>query len=265
MIAPRLVAILLVLAAGSPAFAQERPFLFTISTGGSEARGASVHVDVGASDRSFVFDGGHAIEQRLGLQAALGGGVTVLASAAVAHGGALQAGHGAGSAEALIDVLRGSGRRFRFALGGGVVHEYLGTNAARLRVALGRDFASSKLHGNLVFENPVGAPGRDAIDLLTSVGWMRSMTRVISVGIEAIGEDLEGFWDPEEAEGGARLMIGPSVHLSGASRKWRLTLGGGPVFHPTSSPRGTSASRQLPADPAARTGYVMQSSFSVVF
>ena len=41
----------------------------------------------------------------------------------------------------------------------------------------------------------------------------------ISLGVEAIGEDLEGFWEEEEAEGGARLLMGPSLRISPAGRR----------------------------------------------
>jgi len=38
---------------------------------------------------------------------------------------------------------------------------------------------------------------------ITSVGWARKLPHGVSLGIEAIGKDLEGFWDSKEAEGGA--------------------------------------------------------------
>src|SRR5437660_8013593 len=62
---------------------------------------------------------------------------------------------------------------------------------------------------------------RDALDLITSVGWARKLSRGMSLGVEAIGEDLEGFWKAEEREGGARLLAGPGLHISPAAQATR--------------------------------------------
>lgn len=241
--------------------AQERPFLFSVTTAGSEARGANVHVDVGVGAREFVFDGDQGVAQTLGVQAAIGHGVTVIASASTALGDAAASGRGAGAGEVLVDVLRGPGRRTTLAVGGGVRHEYLGTNAALMRLVTGLDLGKTRLLGNVLLEKPLAA-GRDTVDVITTLGWMRSLNEALAVGVEAIGEDLEGFWEADEAEGGARLLVGPSLQLR--RDKWRLTVGGGPVFHPSRSDRVGTASRQLPQNQSG-TGYAVQSSLSVRF
>jgi hypothetical protein len=46
------------------------------------------------------------------------------------------------------------------------------------------------------------------------VGVSKNLWRPVYVGVEMIGEDLEGFWEPNEAEGGARLLIGPSMRVA---------------------------------------------------
>ena len=81
------------------------------------------------------------------------------------------------------------------------------------RVAIGRTFARSSLFGNLRFERPL-TTGRDAADLVTTVGWMRRVGPALNVGVEAVGEDLEGLWEADEAEGGAKLFAGPSLHFA---------------------------------------------------
>jgi hypothetical protein len=69
--------------------------------------------------------------------------------------------------------------------------------------------------------------------------------------VEVLGEDLEGFWEPEEAEGGARLFVGPSVRLAPPQRRWQVSLAAGPVIRASRSPR---LSEGGPC-PRARDGY----------
>jgi len=125
----------------------------------------------------------------------------------------------------------------------------------------GRTTESSWLHGNLLFEKPM-ASGRDAVDLITSVGWARRVSRGVSLGVETIGEDLEGFWDADEAEGGARLLAGPSLHIAPAEHRWQLTATGGPMFHPSATGRASGAFRDLPPDTGG-TGYAFKASLSI--
>ena len=68
---------------------------------------------------------------------------------------------------------------------------------------------------------------------------------------EAVGSDLEGFWDSGEAEGGATLFAGPTLAFSPMG-SWRLVIGGGPVLRATSSTAATSAQQ--------RSGYVLRTS-----
>ena len=82
------------------------------------------------------------------------------------------------------------------------------------------------------------------------------------LGVEAIGEDLEGFWESEEREGGARLLAGPSFHISPAGQRWQLTATGGPMFHPSDTGRASSAFRDLPPD-TSRASYAFKVSLSV--
>jgi hypothetical protein len=101
------------------------------------------------------------------------------------------------------------------------------------------------MYGNLLFQKPLTV-GRETVDLTTSMGWTARVTSSWAFGVEAIGEDLEGFWDPEEAEGGARLLVGPSVHIAPPQKRWQLSLAGGSTFHPTTSGRTSVALRDLP-------------------
>src|SRR5262249_63437 len=140
-------------------------------------------------------------------------------------------------------------------------HEASGTDVLLGRVIAERDTATSQLYSDLLFQKPLAA-GRDIVDLVTTVGWAHNVSRTGSLGVEAIGEDLEGFWDAEESEGGARLLAGPTLRISPADDRWRLTATGGPIFHPSDSGRTSAALRDLPAD-TRRAGYAFRVSLSI--
>ena len=69
---------------------------------------------------------------------------------------------------------------------------------------------------------------------MTSLGWSRRIGDRISVGVEGIGQDLEGLWNPSEIDGGAKLLVGPSLHAQSKSGDWAASLTAGPVVHATS-------------------------------
>jgi hypothetical protein len=65
--------------------------------------------------------------------------------------------------------------------------------------------------------------------------------------LEAVGEDLEGLWDAEEAEGGAKVLIGPSLNMTTKNNRLSFALSGGPVFYASNSPiTNNQALRELP-------------------
>jgi len=103
---------------------------------------------------------------------------------------------------------------------------------------------------------------RGDVDRSRSVGWARKLVHGVSLGVGAVGEDLEGFWDSQEAEGGARLLAGPSLHISPAKGRWQLTATGAPVFHPSDTGRASSALRDLPPD-TKNTSYAFRVSLSI--
>jgi hypothetical protein len=94
------------------------------------------------------------------------------------------------------------------------------------------------------------------------VGWGFKVTPAFSLGAELVGEDLEGFWEPSEAEGGARLLVGPSLHVMPHARKWQFTAAGGPTLHPKANPLSSDAIRDLPAT-TRRWGYAARASLSI--
>jgi hypothetical protein len=232
----------------------ERPFLFSISTPHDESRQASVFVDTGFGERSFDLVQGDEPEHRVGLQASLGRRLTLVARVGLSDSRAgVQASQ---QGELLYGVLSGRARRASLAIGLGMRHEAHGVDVLLGRVAAGRSMGSWRLDGNALLEKPY-ATGRDAVDLITTFGVARRVTAAIYLGLELIGEDLEGFWENDEAEGGARVLVGPSIRLAPSAARWQVSVAGGPVVHATRSPLPSDALRGLP-DAGGRDGFAVR-------
>jgi hypothetical protein len=98
-------------------------------------------------------------------------------------------------------------------LGLGLTGDYRGDTIPRLRVAASRELGAAAWSASGNFEVPVGNPERDELDVMVALAGSLRATRTLRVGVELAGEDLEGLFDDEEAEGGAKLLAGPSVRL----------------------------------------------------
>ena len=251
----RFIAVFLLAAA--PAAAQERPFMFSIATATDTRPAVRFDYDVGVGERTFQSDVANQPEQRLGLQASVGR-LTMLARVGIAEvGSAYQSSQ---SGELLYSVTRPTSR-VALAAGGGMLHEPGGVNVMLARMTAGHNATAWRMDGNLLFQKPLSSE-RDSIDLITSVGWARKLSHGVSLGAEMIGEDLEGFWEAEETEGGARLLVGPSLHVAPASGRWQLIATGGPLFHPTDTGLASGAFRDLPPE-TTRASYAFKASLSV--
>jgi hypothetical protein len=223
-------------------FEPARPFLFTITTAQPPDVRWTAHYDPGYAERTdapFGYDG---FEQRIGLQGSLGHGFTLLGQ--VGLGVAGDAGTQSTQEAELLKDLLGEARGLRLAVGLGMRREWEGTTALLGRISLGHAFRRSALHGNVRLERPF-TEGRDEVDVITSLGWLRRVSPAVSLGLEAMGEDLEGLWDAEEAEGGARLFVGPSLHVAPPGHRFYLTLGGGPIVRVSPNDRTSPAPRDL--------------------
>lgn len=241
--------------------AQERPFLFSATPAGAGSASWNVYYDVGYGERTLGPFGHDGLEHNLGVQGRLGQRFTVLGRLGVTSSGAAGS---FGRAEVLMDVLGSRASRVRLDVGAGFVREREGVNVLVARVIGTRQSDRWRADVNLVLEKPL-ASRRDSADLITSLGWARRVgARGLFLGIEAVGEDLEGLWEPEEAEGGAKLMAGPSVRLAPEGRRWQLALVGGPVIYATRSNLRSSADRLLAGLPE-RNGYVVRTSFNYLF
>jgi hypothetical protein len=247
----------LIAGTAAQAAAQERPFLFSISTATEQKPAVRFDYDIGVGERAFQSDVANQPEQRVGVQASYRR-LTLLARVGIAEvGSAYQSSQ---SWEVLYSLL-GPSRRTSLAAGGGMLHEPDGVNVWLGRIVAGRNADTWLVHGNLLFQKPI-ATDRDAVDLITSVGWAHKLPHGMSLGAEAIGEDLEGFWEAEEAEGGARLLVGPSFHVSPTGRRWQFIATGGPLFHPSDTGRSSDAFRDLPPE-TKHTSYAFKASLSI--
>ncbi len=199
--------------------------------------------------RPFGEDG---VEQQAGVVYGITQNLSLLgvASALINRNSALH--EGSVQVELMQKILSQKDHFADFAASVGFLREYLGTNVLMARLAFGRDFRRFNLCGNAVFEKPF-AKNRDPMDLITTAAVGYQISSWLWGGIDAIGEDLEGFFEPEEAEGGAKLMVGPTVQLQ-FSRGMRFRLGAGPIFYLTKSTPISQAPRYLPP---GKNGYTI--------
>lgn len=192
----------------------------------------------------FGYDG---VSQQFAVKGYLGSRFTLFASAALGFPG----NNNVASAQQaeIIRNLIGGKKPFglRVGLGLGVSRDFNSVMSALSRATVSFDSKRWKAGGNLLFEKAFAA-NRDAIDIITSLGFHYQIAGNLFAGVEAIGEDLEGFWDAEEAEGGAKLMLGPSVNMAPKKSRFSFSLSGGPVFYATQNViYNPAAMRELPS------------------
>jgi len=107
---------------------------------------------------------------------------------------------------------------------------------------------------NVLFEKAFNS-NRDAVDMITSIGCHYRLYNSLFVGMEALGEDLEGIWEKDEAEGGTKMLVGPSINLLPGNSRFSFSLSGGPVLYITRSEViNYDAIRELPS----RTGLAVR-------
>lgn len=226
-----------------------RPFLFTVATDPAADGQWVLYSDTGYGERGQDPARTDGWQQYVGAQGRVGWGLTVLGRL----GFGTKEDGGVGNleeAEVLKDVLTGAAP---LSAGVGARRELDGSFTALGRVVFGRTFAKDDLFTNVRFERSFERD-RDELDLMASVAWMHRFGDVASAGVEVLAQDLEGLWEPDEAEGGARLFIGPTVRAAIPATSFYLALGGGPVLRASRSPRINDAPRDL----STRSGYAIR-------
>lgn len=247
-----------VLAICVTANAQDRPFLFTlVAPEGVQGSPILLHYDVAYGQETFEPLGGDNAEQTLGILAGLNESLTLVTRLGFAINKAtIQSSQ---HAELLLQVLKGQDNFVDFSVGPGFRHEYSGTNVLLARAVAGRRFNSWQIYSNCLLEKPF-SDQRDKIDLFLTLGWLFRISGSTHLGFEAVGQDLEGFWVEEEAEGGAVLFIGPTLVTGIPAASWTITLGAGPIVRATRSRQISSAPRDLPS--LKKNGFVVHAAIN---
>jgi len=219
---------------------RSQPFLYTTLPTVAGAAAPLATLDLGYAERSFDAVAPEHFEMRLGVQSALSRHVSLLARAGFVPGGA-DAGAMVDAEILLTPLARHPGT---LAFGVGAIRDYDGTGEAVARVAAAHRGTDWQLGANVTAEHPF-SPDRDAVDVLTSVGYDHRLASGVVLGVEAVGEDLEGLIEADEAEGGAKLMLGPTLTLAPAASRWAVVAGAGPILYIRRNDRFSPAPREL--------------------
>lgn len=223
------------------------PFLFSVTTLTPEDLSWSLDYSTSYGERvagPFGYDG---IGQQFAVKGYLGKRFTLYANAGLGFRREENI-SSAFQAEVIRDFIGGNkSQGLRFGAGLGVSKDYGDVGTLLSRVTASFDAPRWKIGGNLLFEKSF-AKNRDAIDVITSMGFHYLMIGKLYGGFEAVGEDLEGFWEEDEAEGGAKFLIGPSLNLTTNNSRISFSVSGGPVIYASHSQiNNPEAIRELPS------------------
>jgi hypothetical protein len=258
----RSVAVAITLAMSFEAGAQSAHYQF-IMTPWDLTRTTPVLAFIGAGygERSFRSVGADQFEPRMGAGVRLNERLFFRAGASAAPMSSIEGDHAAIEGELIVGLTpTTSPFQLTAALGG--MRDYGGTGVALARFGAGWRSSTWNATANLRLERPFAnesSERRDAVDVVTALGFMKRINGTLQVGFEGVGQDLEGFFDKMEAEGGARLMIGPALGIGSESSPWRILVGGGPVIRATNS---AVASESVPRELQSRSGYIVRTSLS---
>ncbi len=225
------------------------PFLFSMSTLTADKTPWVLSYSGSYGDnltRAFGFNG---VDQQLGVKGYLGKRFTLIGYLAVGVESVDNSAVSAQRAEVVRDLIGGNrNQKLRLGAGLGMSRDYSNVFSAVSRFTSTFESSNWKIGGNLLLEKALSGD-RDAVDVITSLGIQYRLIGNLYAGAEAIGEDLEGIWEEDEAEGGAKLMLGPSVNLVPEKSRFTFSLSGGPVFWLTRSEvTNPAAIRDLPND-----------------
>jgi hypothetical protein len=231
-----------------------QPFLFSVTTLTPDTQRWSINYAGAYGERVTDPFGYSGLGQEIALMGNLGNRFSLYAKAAFGFSD----GVGVASAqqlEVIRDIIGGkSTQGFRFGLGLGGRNDFDNVGALFSRLVATYNTSFWRLNGNILFEKAFGRK-RDAIDVITSLGIQYRLWDNFYAGVEALGEDLEGFWEEEEAEGGAKILVGPSINLSPKESRFSFSTCGGPVIYATRSQAVASdAIRDLPR----QNGFMVQ-------
>ena len=133
-----------------------------------------------------------------------------------------------------------------FSVGGAWIREFQAVQTAQTRLAASWVRGKWGTAANFVLQKPF-ADDRDAVDILFSMGTNMQLSKRFHLGVEFVSEDIEGFFEEEEAEGGAKLLLSPNIKM--LTESMQIRLGAGPIFYLTESDQSSMAPRVLPTVP----------------
>ena len=214
------------------AHAEQRPFAFVLDPTTPAAGDTGVEYRLGygsgaAADRPLpAASAPRGVEQAVtlgyGLTERLAPVLSLRVLRPIGGGASARATGSAGARFQLTDPQRD---RLRVAVATVVFREFDGQLGVYARAAASYDMAGLRLAANLHLER-VFAGGRDAVDVLAIAGASYQMLQPLRVGVEYVGQDLEGSIEDGEAEGGARHYVGPDVALALDHDRLQVVLGG---------------------------------------
>ncbi|MBI2060822.1 MAG: hypothetical protein HYT87_13725 [Nitrospirae bacterium] len=169
--------------------------------------------------------------------------------------------HAAWAVESRLRLLDQGQAPMSLQLGAGWLQDFQGVSVPRLRLTGSRSLDGLDLRATSLAEIPTGVAGRDAVDLIIGVAGSTAMASHLRLGAEILGEDLEGLWDEEEAEGGAKLLAGPTVD-SALSPRLALKLNAS-AYYPVT--RNTPTRVQPGIDASSGPGFLGRLAVSYAF
>lgn len=211
-----------------------QPFLFSVNTLTGEKPYWNLHYSGSYGEHTIGQFGYNGLGQQFGVKGYLGNRFTLYATAAIgfARGGGVTSSQ---QAEVIRDLIGGKAPEgFRMGAGLGLSRDWSNVKSAISRITMSFEQSKWRAIGNLRFEKAFES-SRDKLDFISSLGFQHRISETCFLGFEAIGQDLEGFWEKDEAEGGAKLMIGPALNFVPAHSKLSFSVSGGPVFYATRS------------------------------
>jgi hypothetical protein len=227
--------------------AQPQPFLYSINSLNPAARHWSVNYSGGYGQYTVTPLGFDGVDQDFAVKGYLGNRFSLYAAMGVGFGSKGNV-NTFQQAEVFKDFIGGKNPNgFRFGTSLGVIREFSNDVVALSRFNMAYESFAWKFAANARFEHAFAAD-RDAFDLISSFGIQRKISGQLFGGVEAVGQDLEGLWETDEAEGGAKVLIGPSLNFVPRGSRLSFSLCAGPILYVTHSTiiPDDSAVRELP-------------------
>ncbi len=226
-----------------------QPFLFTLNTISRGEHKLILNYSGGYGERAVSPLGYNGVEQNIGFKGYIGANFTLIGSMGIGLSG------NSGTktfqqVELVREFFANTNVSGSFKIGGGLGfrREFSNDKVLLSRITANYESVNWRLGANMRLEKAFGKQ-RDGLDIISSVGIHHQINNELFAGIEAVGQDLEGFWETNETEGGARLLVGPSLNFTPQTSKFLFSVCGGPIIYATHnvSAFNNFTVRELPA------------------